>query len=312
MTGGNKTANDNNVTSAVRERLIFGFNTFYGDMLASIAKSDDLLKKRLKKGYRVLDRKSDVYLVDFYRSAKEREVFGRVFDDGNEEDEALGGLMVARGLKFKEIPEAEFPTVRLLCAFAWLFGELCTASEEPEEDREAAVTAVNELFERLIEGVSRIQSGQSWGSGLDGLVDDEARDIFRATFTKLSEASRANVSAAVATKDDDNAAVATASASAMGGLSEKDVDAMTSAFDMMKCSKLGSIVQEISDSIDKDALRKAVESGDMMSGANADMMGNLFKQVSGAITSKLQSGELDQDDLLRETTSLMGSMKGVM
>ena len=88
---------------------------------------------------------------------------------------------------------------------------------------------------------------------------------------------------------------------------------MTNAFDMMKCSKLGSIVQEISESIDKDALRKAVDSGDMMSGGNVEMMGALFKQVSGAsITSKLQSGELDQDDLLRETTSLMGSMKGVI
>ena len=168
-------------------------------MLSSIAKSDDLLKKRLKKGYRVLDRKSDVYMVDFYRSAKEREVFGRVFDDGLEDDDALAGLMVARGLKFKEIPSAEFPTVRLLCAFAWLFGELCSAAEEPEGEREAAVTAVNELFERLIEGVSRIQSGLSWGSGLDGLVDDEARDIFRATFTKLAEAAKAN--AVVATAD---------------------------------------------------------------------------------------------------------------
>lgn len=294
-------------TAAVRERLIYGFNTFYGDMLSSVAKSDQMLKKRLKKSYRVLDRKSDVYLTDFYRSAKELEAFGRVFDDGNEEDDAVGGLMVARGLKFREIPETEFPTVRLLCAFAWLFGELCAASEEPEEEREAAVTAVNELFERLIEGVSRIQSGMSWGSGLDGLVDDEARDIFRATFTKLAEASKASSNSAEPAES-----ASGGEESSGGGLSGGDVDAMTSAFDMMKCSKLGSIVKDISESIDKDALRKAVESGDIMSGANADMMGNLFKQVSGAITSKLQSGELDQEDLLRETTSLMGSMKGVM
>lgn len=293
-----------NVTPAVRERLVYGFNTFYGDMLSSIAKSDELLKKRLKKCYRVLDRKSDAYLVDFYRSAKENEVFGRVFDDGNEGDDGLAGLMVARGLKYGDVPEAEFPTVRLLCAFAWLFGELCSAAEEPEEDREAAVTAVNELFERLIEGVSRIQSGLSWGSGLEGLMDDEARDIFRATFTKLADAARENASSA--------ASAAPGGAGAGAGAGAGDPDEIAGAFDMMQCSKLGSIVKEISESIDKDALRQAVQSGDMLSGNNVDMMSNLFKQVSGAITGKLQSGELDQDDLLRETTQLMGSMKGMM
>jgi hypothetical protein len=87
---------------------------------------------------------------------------------------------------------------------------------------------------------------------------------------------------------------------------------VTSAFDMMKCSKLGSIVQEISESIDKDKLRRAVESGDMTGENNMEMMGNLFKQVSGAITGKLQSGEISQEDLLKETSSLMASMKGVM
>lgn len=298
-------------SSAVRERLIFGFNTFYGDMLASLAKTDELLKKRLKKNYRVLDRKSDTYLVDFYRSAKDLGTLGRIFDDDCEDDDSVANLQVARGLKYKEIPATEFPTVRLLGAFAWLFGELCSATEEEsDDDRESAVVAVNELFERLIESVSRIQTGMSWGSALEGMVDDEARDVFKATLSKLAETSSANAITAAASAGVD--AIGEAKPNITSRLNDMDVDAMTNAFDMMKCSKLGNIVQEISNSIDKDQLRQAVESGDMMGENNMEMMGNLFKQVSGAITGKLQSGELSQDDLLKETTSLMASMKGVM
>ena len=271
--------------AAVRERIVFGFNTFYGDMLSGLAKSDPLMKKRLKKNYRVINRKSDSYLMDMHQSAKECGALGEVFRDPP--GESLGGLMVARGMKLADIPETHLPTVRLLCAFLWLFGELCSASEEPEEDRETAVTAVNELFERLIESVSRIQSGYPWGDGLDGMVDEEARDIFRSTLTNL----------------------AAAASPPQAKVGANDIDAMASAFDMMKCSKLGSIVQEISESIDKEELRKAVESGNMMSEGSVEMMSSLFKKVSGAITSKLQNGELSQEDLLRETTNLMTSMR---
>lgn len=303
-------------TAAVRERIVFGFNTFYGDLLASVAKSDDLLKKRLKKNYRVLDRKSDGYLVDFHRSAADLDTLGHIFDDGCEEDDSVANLQVARGLRYKEISPAEFPTVRLLGAFAWLFGELCAASAEDDgEDRDSAVVAVNELFERLIESVSRIQGGLSWGSALEGMVDDEARDVFRSTLSKLAETSRGNAAEAsrgIAAGGEPAVGDGAAGADIASRLNDMDVDAMTNAFDMMKCSKLGSIVQQISESIDKDQLRQAVESGDMMGENNMEMMGNLFKQVSGAITGKLQSGELSQEDLLKETTSLMASMKGVM
>ena len=41
-------------------------------------------------------------------------------------------------------------------------------------------------------------------------------------------------------------------------------------------------------------------------------MGDLFRQVSGAITSKLQSGEISNEDLVAETMSLMTSVKGMM
>lgn len=282
------------MVAAVRERLVFGFNTFYGDLLSSVAKSDDLVKKRLKKGYRVLDRKSDAYLLDFYKSAKALGTLERVFgeDEGCEEDERVAGLLVARGLRFGELPAGEFPAVRLLCAVAWLFGELCDAAEEREEDREAAVTAVNELFERLVESVSRIQAGLPWGSGLEGLVDEEARGVFRATLTRLAGAG--------------------AGSGGPSRLSEEEVGSVSSAFDMMKCTKLGSIVQEISESIDRDTLKQAMDSGDLLGEGNMDMMGTLFKKVSGAISGRLQSGEISQDDLLRETSSLMSSMKGLM
>lgn len=258
-----------------------------------MSKADEELKRRLKKCYRVLDRKSDTYLLDFYKSATAGSALSKVFDDDCLANESVVNIQVARGMRIKELPDSEFPTVRLLASFAWLFGELCAASDIPDEhEREDAVIAVNELFERLIESVSRIQNGMSWGSALDGMVDDEARMVFRSTLSKLAEASSAP-----------------APRPASGSLSDNDVSAMSRAFDMMNCSKLGSIVQEISSGIDKEQLRKAVESGDLLGENNMNMMGNLFRQVSAAITGKIQSGEISQEDLIKETSTLMSTIR---
>lgn len=277
--------------NTARDSLVYGFNTFYGELLSSIVKTDELIKKRMKKNYRVLDRKSDTYLLDFYKATKECGALASVFEAGGEESDAVLELQIARGLRFKEVSkETAFPTVRLLCAIAWLFGELCASSDETEvSDKESGVFAVNELFQRLVESVSRIQMGLSWGDALDGMVDEEAREIFRSTLSCIAENTAREQPA-------DHA---------------KSIESMTDAFDMLKCSKLGSIVQEISRSIDQDKLRKAVESGNLLGGENMDIMGDLFRQVSGAITSKLHSGELSNEDLIKETANIMTGMKGL-
>ena len=277
--------------STARDSLVYGFNTFYGELLSSIAKTDDLIKKRMKKNYRVLDRKSDTYLVDFYNATKACGALSSVFEAGGDESDAVLELQIARGLRFKDVSkETAFPTVRLMCAIAWLFGELCASAEETEvADKESGVFAVNELFQRLVESVSRIQMGLSWGDALDGMVDEEARDIFRSTLSCIAENTAREQPAYHA----------------------KSIESMTDAFDMLKCSKLGSIVQEISRSIDQDKLRKAVESGNLLGGENMDIMGDLFRQVSGAITSKLHSGELSNEDLIKETANIMTGMKGL-
>jgi len=284
-------------TKTARDSLVYGFNTFYGELLAAIAKTDDLIKKRLKKNYRVLDRKSASYLVEFYNGAKACGALAVAFDAGADEAEAVQELQIAKGLKFKEVSRDEaFPTVRLLCAIAWLFGDLCAVADvEDEAERDAGVFAINELFQRLVESVSRISSGLPWGDALDGMVDDEARDIFRATLGGLA----------------DNKKKLAALSPSGGDNSDRAMESMSDAFDMMKCSKLGSIVQEISRSIDQEKLRQAVESGNLLSGDNMAVMGDLFKQVSGAITSKLHSGELSNEDLIKETANIMSGMKGM-
>lgn len=281
------------MTSAVKDRLVYGFNTFYGDLLSMIAKSDTILKKRLKKHYRVLNRKSDSYLLDFWKSAKEHDTFRFIFEDDGWDHDAVKNLTVCRGLRYSELSDGFRPMTRMLCAFAWMFGELCDASEEEGEE---AVIAVNEMFEKFMEAVVSVQSGLSWGKYVDEIVDEDAKSVMKSSLVLLVEA-----------KEGGSDIPAAAAASGPG------VDDITEAFDMMGNSKLGSIVQEISKTIDKDKLKAAVENGQGINGeGNMELMGDLFKQVSGAITSKLQSGELNNEDLIQETMSLMNSVKGLM
>lgn len=270
------------LAQSAKERIVFGFNTFYSDFLSGLAKSSDAMRRRLKKNYRVVDRKSDAYLIEFWRSAKSSGALAAVFDEGaSMSTPQVSAMSLAKALHGSDVPESEFPAVRLLCAVAWLFDELVAACEEPEEDaKESGAAAVSDLFQRLISSVSAVHSGQPWGDALDGVLDESARGVMRATLASLAE----------------------------GGSAVRADAAAADAFDMLNCSKLASLVRDISESVDKEELRGAIESGDLTGPGSMDVMGKLFRQVSSAISEKIKTGEISQQDLVAETSRILGAL----
>jgi hypothetical protein len=47
-------------------------------------------------------------------------------------------------------------------------------------------------------------------------------------------------------------------------------------------------------------------------GASVDMMGDILRKISGAITNKLESGDLSNDDIIAETVKMMNNVKGFL
>ncbi len=81
-------------------------------------------------------------------------------------------------------------------------------------------------------------------------------------------------------------------------------------------SKIGQLAKEISNNIDLDQLNINTENPEEMlnpanlfNGENGNLIGNLVQQVGSSITEKMNSGELKQEDLLKDAFSLMNKMQ---
>ena len=86
--------------------------------------------------------------------------------------------------------------------------------------------------------------------------------------------------------------------------------------DLIGNSKIGQLAKEISSQIDVDSLNLDINNpsellnpANLFGGDNGNILGNLVQQVGSSITDKMNSGELNQQDLVKDAFSLMNKMQ---
>ncbi len=86
--------------------------------------------------------------------------------------------------------------------------------------------------------------------------------------------------------------------------------------DLIGDSKIGQLAKEISSQIDVDSLNLDINNpsellnpANLFGGDNGNILGNLVQQVGTSITEKMNSGELNQQDLVKDAFSLMNKMQ---
>ena len=292
-----------------RSKLVYAFNTFFGDFLNHAKTVDETIKKRLRKKYRVIDRSANAILLDFCREAKKAGVYEAVADTSSSPDKMLEtravlDMHVAQAMPLGDVlAKADEPAkaavlgdVAMMCGVSRLYDELCD-----EVEGESAV--LEALFERLMEAIAMSNDGRAYEQAFKGIVDDEISGLFRGILHRVAGASPSAVAR------EGEGGVGTGEGGVGAGMEE----IMT----QMKNSKLGEIAEEISQTIDKDKLAEAFSGGDgmesviqgLMTGQNVGMIGDLVQKVGDKINAKLQNGDIKEEDLLKDAFSLMGKMK---
>ena len=81
-------------------------------------------------------------------------------------------------------------------------------------------------------------------------------------------------------------------------------------------SKIGQLAKEISSQLDVDSLNidinnpsELLNPANLFGGDNGNILGNLVQQVGTSITEKMNTGELKQEDLVKDAFSLMNKMQ---
>tara|TARA_B100000674_G_C37526317_1_gene771731 strand:- start:170 stop:718 length:549 start_codon:yes stop_codon:yes gene_type:complete len=85
---------------------------------------------------------------------------------------------------------------------------------------------------------------------------------------------------------------------------------------MLEDSKIGQLAKEISSQIDFESLNlntdnpeELLNPANLFGGNSGNLLGNLVQQVGSSITEKMNSGELKQEDLVKDAFSLMNNMQ---
>lgn len=309
--------------SNLRKKLVSAFNEFYADMLVKSKGADDMVRRRLRKSCRVVERNSDSYVVAFSRAASAAGAYAALSERG----ELADALFVAPGMRWADVrgvagagllSELE-GCMACLVGVSRLFDELCAVGSGARGEAEDAgepgagagagagvddeVDALQGLFECLMEAVSLSLSGDSYERLLAGVIDDDMASLFRAVVAVVARPH--------------------AGGSGGSGAAPSGGDAVSATLTAMKDTKLGSIAQEIAGSLDTEELAQAFgdvlgkgggggapDLASLMTGENLGKLGGLVSMVSETITKKIQSGDLSESDLMGEAMNLFGSMGG--
>jgi hypothetical protein len=93
------------------------------------------------------------------------------------------------------------------------------------------------------------------------------------------------------------------------------VNMNTNIDDLIGDSKIGNLAKEISNSINLEDLNienpsDLLNPENLFGGNGGNLIGNLVQQVGSSITDKINSGEIRQDELVKDAFSLMSRMQG--
>ena len=312
----------------VQNKIIYIFNKFLINFLKAI-KKDNYFKVAIKKNYKVIDKNSNKYIKTYTRKFEEfTELLckdGLVLKDLLDNDKftelnILKNINIGRLFKVFQSDEdsntvmSYILTLQLLSMFylesVKINEELMNfvngsekiidddedkdddeEDDEKEEDdddddydeEDDKVDKEEELEKLLMKSLNIINNNDD--NELKEILDDDIKNIL---------VNIKNLKISLTTDEDGNG----------------NID------DLIGDSKIGKLAKEISSQLDVDSLNLDINNpsellnpANLFGGDNGNILGNLVQQVGSSITEKMNSGELKQEDLVKDAFSLMNKMQ---
>jgi hypothetical protein len=133
---------------------------------------------------------------------------------------------------------------------------------------------------------------------LDDIIDDDLRSLIENIYESRKNMTKALINSSYEIDED---------------ITDQN-DMFKSAFDMLNDSKIGELAKEISQDIDISGLNmdnpeQLLNFDAMLSGKNT-ALSDIIGKVGTKIAGKIQNGELNQEDLMKEAFSMMSKLNG--
>jgi len=257
---------------SLENQIIYVFNKFTKSFIKEIKKQNDDVKSILKKNYLCFDKNTDEYIKDFIKVVSDDKI-KELFDKGDIKDnEDIDSIEVLKELKAGEI-NADIKVYYLYIFY--LLSKLYTDATNCDDD-----SKMKSSYKAILVSILKILNG---GYDTQDIVDEVFDDDYRMLMSYVAD-----------------------------NRIEEESEPIDAPFNMgmINDTKIGKLAQEISSQIDMSKLNTDSISNmnDLFSGEN-NAMSSIIQQVSSVMSDKMQSGELNQEELMSEAFAMMGNMK---
>jgi hypothetical protein len=275
---------------SVKNKTSFAFNRICINFLKEIKNQDINLKKKIKKNYKVFNKSSHDHIQYFWK--KVLPINDILQSDNINCEELLVNqdfcdIYIMKGIQignllniFTDEKSTILSYILTLYLFAYLYNDI---TEDNFEDIDIllhkVLTVVNSITDDSIEDndITKL---------LEDILDDNVKQII-ATINKLKIQMIDNLDV------------------------DEDILNMGKYTDLIEGSKIGEIAKSICGDLKGIDLDPSLTPQEMISslfnGSN-NVIGNLIETVGTSLTSKIESGELNQTELLGDAFKLLGQL----
>ena len=257
---------------SLENQIIYVFNKFTKSFIKEIKKQNDDVKSILKKNYLCFDKNTDEYITDFIKVVSDDKI-KELFNKGNIKDnEYIDNIEILKELKAGEI-NGDIKVYYLYIFY--LLSKLYTDTTNCGDD-----SKMKSSYKAILVSILKILNG---GYSTQDIVDEVFDDDYRILMSYVAD-----------------------------NRIEEESEPIDAPFNMgmINDTKIGKLAQEISTKIDMSTLNtdNISNMNDLFSGEN-NAMGSIIQQVSSVMSEKMQSGELNQEELMTEAFAMMGNMQ---
>jgi hypothetical protein len=321
------------------QKTTFIFNRILIDFFKEI-KKDNYFKLVIKKHYKVIDKKSPKYIKLFIKKTTDYE-FGKLFLDPDfnvnnlKAYEDLLDVSILKNVKinkllrtFNDDKENIMSYLLILYLLSYLYTSFSDQVQEFHKnnstDKETCLDDDDEVVEDevVVEDDDDVED--------DGDVEDDVEDeVVEDDETTLDDLyteqqkflfTIVEILEKINKKEDIN--------NELSEILDDDIKSLLININKVKVfinldgniedlignSKIGNLAKEISESINLEGLNienpsDLLNPSNLFGGEGGNILGNLVQQVGSSITDKINSGELKQDELVKDAFSLMNKMQ---
>jgi hypothetical protein len=274
------------------DKLISIFNTVFIKLLGKI-KSDQYFKLVVKKYYRKVDKSSPLLLTYFHK--RSGDIRTKLAESADYDLLSLSNITIFKGIDLHRLLNTykdDKEIIRYITYLSIISHYYTTISDSYHADVDVEESSDDDDDEEEHESIRalKILNGELSRDIISELKDEWVR----AVITHYNEETADDIDTTTGIDEIDN---------------------------IMNNSKLGKIAKDLAGKIDlenlnlddldiDDPMELLKNPGKLFGGKNAEVFGNIMRQVGGSITEMMQSGAINQEDLIADTKDIMSKVGG--